>query len=221
MYTDLFRQINIYWKEYGGWSGFLSSPFVHVSAISTALYTMGYLSVDWQNLALTALPTLLGFSLAAYTITFTLMGSALHRALSTAIDKKSGIPLIRTVNSTFFHVVIVQSIALIFSIMNKGTLVTGAIQSLPLTYTAKLDAIDIVNLIGNATGFFLVIYSVFLLASIAIGMFRLGRLAPPVPPPANEAQIPPPANESNPIEQTRRFKAVILIGKFLGLSKQS
>ena len=219
MYKDLFRQINVYWKEYGSWSGFLASPFVHISAVSTALYATGYLNVDWQNLALTALPTLLGFSLAAYTITFTLMGSALHRALSAAIDKKSGISLIRIVNSTFFHVVMVQSVALVFSILNKGTLVPDIIRALPLIDAAKLEAVSFFIFLGNAVGFFLVIYSIFLLASIAIGMFRLGRLTPPAPSPANEVKTPPPENAPNAIENTRRFKTVILIGKLFGLSK--
>ncbi|UNK78579.1 hypothetical protein MNQ96_13575 [Sphingopyxis granuli] len=220
MYTDLFRQINVYWKEYGGWLGFLSSPFVHISAIFTALYAAGYLPIDWHTLAITALPTLLGFSLAAYTITFTLMGSALHRALSAAIDNKSGISLIRTVNSTFFHVVIIQSLALLFSILNKGTLIPEIILAMPLIHTAKINAISFVVSLGNITGFFLVIYSMFLLASIAIGMFRLGRLTPPAPFPANESQTNPLVVEPDPIQQTKRFKAVIFIGKLLGLSKQ-
>jgi len=219
LYKDLFRQINVYWKEYGSWPGFLTSPFVHVSAVATILHATGHLNVDWQNLALTALPTLLGFSLAAYTITFTLMGSALHRALSSAIDKKSGISLIRIVNSTFFHVVIVQSFALVFSILNNGTIIPDIIQMLPLIDAAKSDAISFVVFLGNTIGFFLVIYSIFLLASIAIGMFRLGRLTPPAPSPANETQPSPRENEPSSIEQTRRFKAVILIGKLLGLSK--
>ena len=181
---------------------------------------MGYLAVDWHALALTALPTLLGFSLAAYTITFTLMGSALHRALSMAIEKKSGVSLIRIVNSTFFHVVMIQSVALIFSILSRGTLFPDIIEALPLVEEAKIGAASFIASLGDVFGFFLVIYSIFLLASIAIGMFRLGRLTPPVPSAANESPPTPPVSSTNPIEGTKRFKTVIFIGKLLGLSKR-
>ena len=120
MYSALFSIVRSYWRDNGGFSAWVSSPFFHASFIFSLLYLAGVISIDWREIAKSSLPTILGFSLAAYTITFTLMGSALHRALSVAIDKKSGISLIRIVNATFFHVILFQAIALLYSLTSNG-----------------------------------------------------------------------------------------------------
>ncbi len=219
MYKGLFSTIKQYWTEYGGLGDFLRSPFTHFSFGATTLYGLGYIEVEWREIVIGSLPTVLGFSLAAYTITFTLMGSALHRALTNAKDPNTGLSLIRVVNSTFFHVIVFQALALIYALLSKGTLI-GKIISYFITDTVVANWINQkVFYLGDVVGCFLAIYSFFLLLSVGIAMFRLGRITPPVKiaQSANDDdnEIP----EDREITETKRFKFIVWLSKRIGLYK--
>lgn len=215
--------IHIYWSEYGGIRELASSPFVHFSALCTFLYWTGSINLNWRNLALQALPTILGFSIAAYAITFSLMGSALHRALSSKIDKTRGIPLISIVNSTFFHVVICQVISLLFAILSEGSLFPQLWRMSPLKTEISTKMVDFSKSFGDLFGFFFTIYSVVLLLSVSLAMFRLGRMAPR----HENCQATPPKSANDDVDnlnsvkksviETRRFKFVAWLSRKLNL----
>ncbi|MBO9516717.1 MAG: hypothetical protein J7493_01475 [Porphyrobacter sp.] len=158
----------------------------------------------------------MGFSLAAYTITFTLMGSALHRALTVAIDKKTGHKLIRIVNATFFHVVVFQAIALLYALLTKGSLVPSIV-----SWTVNDDQVAAwinvrVYFWGDVIGCFFAVYAFFLLLSVGLAMFRLGRISPPVV--ASSRGVPEHSQESEPpVVRTLRFKFVVWLSKRLRL----
>ncbi|MBO6769238.1 MAG: hypothetical protein JJ901_13185 [Erythrobacter sp.] len=175
----------------------------------------------WRALALEAFPTILGFSLAAYAITFSLMGSALHRSLSATMDKRTGIPLIDIVNATFFHVVLVQISVLVFAIMSEGTL---AHKILNLTALAENDisaTLEAGQYAGDLFGFFLTVYAVSLLLSVALAMYRLGRMAPKhentsrASSASNDDEKPSGVVPENPTLQSRRFKFIVWLSKKL------
>lgn len=177
MYSALFKTIALYWRDNGGFKEFISSPFLHASAAIALLYAFNVVSIDWRSVTLSSLPTMLGFSLAAYTITFTLMGSALHRALSAAIDKKSGTPLIKIVNATFFHIVLFQTISLTYALVTKGDFFWRTFGEGPgISELSHITAVVIVYG-GDTVGCFLTVYAILLLFSVSFAMFRLGRLA--------------------------------------------
>lgn len=177
MYSALFKTIASYWRDYGGLKEFSASPFLHVAVGITLLYAFDVIHIDWRVVTLSSLPTMLGFSLAAYTITFTLMGSALHRALSTAIDKKSGTPLIKMVNATFFHIVLFQTIALIYALTTKGDFFWRLLRGANGTNSFNEVAITTIVFGGDILGCFFSIYAILLLFSVSFAMFRLGRLS--------------------------------------------
>ena len=181
MYRGLLSTMKQYWTEYGGLRDFLRSPFTHFSLAATGLYVLGFIEVEWRKIVMDSLPTVLGFSLAAYTITFTLMGSALHRALSSAIDHTSGHSLLRIVNSTFFHVVVFQSFALIYALLSKGSLFPSLINWIIESPEISTWINQKIFFLGDVLGCFLSLYAFFLLLSVGIAMFRLGRISPPIP----------------------------------------
>ncbi|MDG5488259.1 hypothetical protein NYR55_06450 [Sphingomonas sp. BGYR3] len=217
MYSSLLKTIQTYWRENGGFVEWISSPFFHSSVLFSILYSFNIISFDWREISKDSLPTILGFSLAAYTITFTLMGSALHRALSTAIDKKSGMPLIRMVNATFFHVVLFQSLALLFSLSTDGDFYWRTFGGKPGFADALQVALFFTYYGGNFVGCFLTIYGVFLLLSVGLAMFRLGRLTtmPAKSVAANSNDLK--EEEDSKVTRTWRFALVKGLAKILRL----
>lgn len=220
MYRALFTSLKTYWREYGGLKSLLSSPFTHFALAITVVYKIGFITLDWRKIALDSLPTMLGFSLAAYTITFTLMGSALHRALTTAIDRSSGLPLIKIVNATFFHIVTFQSAALLFSLTTDGHLFFDILKEPTNQETWRSPVLWAIVQMGDATGAFLSIYAYFLLFSVAFAMFRLGRLT------MSSSQSSPPVSNDNAADTTPlqpevigtwRFAVVKFVAKALRL----
>jgi hypothetical protein len=220
VYKGLLSTIKQYWTEYGGLSDFLRSPFTHFSLAATLLYALGFIEIEWRKIVMDSLPTVLGFSLAAYTITFTLMGSALHRALASAIDNTSGHSLLRIVNSTFFHVVVFQSFALIYALLSKGSLFHSLINWIVESPEVAAWINRKIVFLGDVLGCFLSVYAFFLLLSVGIAMFRLGRISPPaaVTRSANNDDEEEPHNTPS-VMQTRRFRFVAWLSKRLGLYK--
>lgn len=224
MYKALGKILSTYWKEYGGFSELLSSPIFHASVFATFLFALGLVEFDWRAFAIDALPTILGLSLAAYAITFSLMGSALHRALSLAVDRRQGIPLINVVNSTFFHVLLFQLAALIFAALSGGTGFNKLIALIPLEAEASKSVRELGFLVSQFLGFFLTSYSTMLLLSVGLAMFRLGRLNPTQARLEDERPDPGAANDDGSaipakIDLTKswRFKLVAKLAKLLGL----
>ena len=218
MYRDTLNAFSQYWREYGGIIDLLRSPFAHFSFVVTALYAAGYIEIEWRQVVRDSLPTVLGFSLAAYTITFTLMGSALHRALTLAIDKKTGFRLIRIVNATFFHVVVFQAIALLYALLTKGSLIHSIVRaSINNEHVAEWLNRQIAFW-GDVLGCFFAVYAFFLLLSVGVAMFRLGRISPPVSVAnANNNDSEQRVAENAAITATRRFKFIAWLSKRLGL----
>ena len=182
------------------------------------LYAFGLISFSWREFVLASLPTILGFSLAAYAITFSLMGSAIHRALSIAIDDRQGISLKNIVNSTFFHVLVVQVGSLIYAIVSSGSLVSELIKEFNTSTQYGFEVINRFYFAGDIFGFFLITYSVTLLLSVGIAMFRLGRLDPdaqanPKLTGANDDSVP--QQKSPDITSTIRFKLIAQLARML------
>lgn len=199
-YGGLAVAIRTYWKDYGGWHDVIQSPIFHASILSAVAAHKDWISIDWRPLTISMMPTILGFSLAAYAITFSLMGSKLHSALARATDT-AGKPLAFTTNATFFHNVFIQSLSLSFAVISKGhlfsDLTTYFIEDSKLRNT--LIKVEIET--GSFIGCLLLSYAVLLLFSSGLAMFRLGRLTPIT------VQQAPPANDTKLIvDETKAFQ---------------
>lgn len=146
------------------------------------------------------------------------MGSAIHRALSIAIDDRQGISLKNIVNSTFFHVLVVQVGSLIYAIVSSGSLVSELIKEFNTSTQYGFEVINRFYFAGDIFGFFLTTYSVTLLLSVGIAMFRLGRLDPdaqanPKLTGANDDSVP--QQKSPDITSTIRFKLIAQLARML------
>lgn len=176
-YGGLGAALKVYWEDYGGWSDFRRSPLLHLSLLVATLGSAKLILIDWRALTVGMMPTILGFSLAAYAITFSLMGTKLHLALTRASDT-AGKPLARTVNATLFHNVFVQCACLSFAVITNGTLIAQLIGLVfgDVATARKLSSFQ--SQVASWLGTFLLVYAILLLFSAALAMFRLGRLVP-------------------------------------------
>jgi hypothetical protein len=195
-YRGMWQSLSRYWSDYGGWRDFLSSPLMHFSAlVSLASYSF-WLKEDWTDLPLSLLPNLLGFSLGAYALIFSLANERLLAALNAPTPDGSP-TLLRMINATFLHFILVQTAAVIFALANKSTLLIDLTALLPLDDWQHSTVELLLHGLAAAFGYWLTVYAVTLLVGAAIAAYRLaimsGRAASP---PTTAA--PPPAPQGDP-----------------------
>ncbi|MDB5688092.1 MAG: putative rane protein [Rhizorhabdus sp.] len=176
-YRGMWKSISRYWQDYGGWRDFCSSPLFHFSIICATVSYSVWMKPEWNDLPLSLLPNLLGFSLGAYALIFSLADERLLAALN--VPTTDGSPTkLRMINATFLHFILVQTIAIIFALMNKSTFLidlSGIIFGGNIGFRNNID----VFLSGSAgfIGYFLTVYAVALLIGAALAAYRLAILS--------------------------------------------
>lgn len=194
-YGTLLTVFRRYRADYGGYIQILSSPFFHASVL---LGFVNWLSpgIVWQDAVIAAFPTVLGFSLAAYTLTFAFTGSDLHSSLVSAVHPKSGVTLFRMMNASFFHIVFLQTVILIYANASKSTFLWFLlIEHRWLGDSGKL-VLEVMQSADKFVGSTLMYYGLSLMVGVAISMFRLGTISkkkvePPMPPLGSTEGSPP------------------------------
>ena len=171
-YRGLFVSLGRHWKDYGGWKDFFASPLLHVSVLISAASYTAWLRDDWIELPLSLLPNLLGFSLGAYALIFSLANERLLEALN--VQPKNGGPtLLRVINSTFLHFILVQTAAIIFALSQKSTALVDLIDIANVDATLKFTIMRCMTIVAAAFGYWLTVYAVVLLVGAAIAAYRL------------------------------------------------
>lgn len=112
-----------YWVIYGGARALFASPYLHLSIIITIcckpIYTdFSCDALRWYELAVTVLPSLLGFTLGGFAILLAFGDEKFKKAISGPDDDGTPSPFMIT-NVTFLHFIIVQIISLLFSVVAK------------------------------------------------------------------------------------------------------
>lgn len=171
------RRIRRYWHEYGGYKGTIFSPlFIFSMLMSLASYSW-WIFDEWRTLALSLIPSLLGFSLGTYAILFSLMTNRLKKSLR-AVSNERGVPFLKEINATFFHFIFVQVIALFWAISSKSTLIFDAL-SLVYDQSYIRKALVGPSMISGFIGIFLTLYSVSLIVGAAMVVYRIASIVDP------------------------------------------
>jgi hypothetical protein len=192
-YRGLGRSLGRYWKDYGGWRDFFKSPLLHVSVLIAASSYSVWRDGQWVDLPLSLLPNLLGFSLGSYALIFSLANENLLAALNQP-SSDGGPTLLRMINATFLHFILIQTIAIVFALINRSSFLVDVVGTvLEATPTAESVQQALVSAAG-AFGYWLTIYAVVLLIGAALAAYRLaimsGRAAMrPSPSPAADPEI--------------------------------
>lgn len=175
-YRSLWGSLRRYWSDYGGWTEFLASPLVHLSVLIAATSYSVWSHGDWTNLPLSLLPNLLGFSLGAYALIFSLASENLLAALNRpSPDGKP--PLLHMINATFLHFILIQTAAIIFALLNKSSFLIDLVVWAPLDNQVSTAVQRGLALTAAATGYWLTIYAVVLLVAAALAAYRLANMS--------------------------------------------
>ena len=122
-YSGTRRTWCLYWKLYGGWSAIISSVYLLGALLFTILcaplWAKGYDNFAWFNLSNSVLPSILGFTLGGYAILLAFGNSSFMKTIAGQDEEENGKPSpFMEINSTFLHFIVVQVIALIFSVFS-------------------------------------------------------------------------------------------------------
>lgn len=175
-YRSLWGALRRYWVDYGGWGEFVTSPLVHLSAVVTITSYGVWSHGNWTELPLSLLPNLLGFSLGAYALIFSLANDNLLAALN-RVSADGRPPLLRMINATFLHFILVQTAAIIFALANKSSFLIDLVGWLPLSDEVGRISQRLLQLGAAVVGYWLTTYAVILLVAAALAAYRLANMS--------------------------------------------
>lgn len=164
-----------YWAAYGGPSAIIRSRFFIISIAVTLLCYSLWLKNDFSDLPISILPDILGFSIGAFAVWLG-FGSDDFKEIIAKITTKNGNGY-DVSNASFLHLILIQTITLIYAIIFSSILNNPDFQAISI-YIAKSShlaflAIGGLDIILRFVGFLLFIYSLSLLASVGMNIFRI------------------------------------------------
>ena len=109
-----------YWQAYGGWKAVLRSTAVWFSVVFTILCAPAWSKGQWPDATLSALPSLLGFSLGAMGIILAFPSSPLFKLFA---ERGRTDSYYLDLASRFVHFIFIQVIALLFALVGKSYLI--------------------------------------------------------------------------------------------------
>lgn len=144
--ADLFRS---YWRIYGGKKAIVTSPYAQIGFVVTVIYGLSGKACRASELALSILPSLLGFTIGGMAIVLAVSSTDIFRRL--AQDGKPDSFFMGMV-SNYLHYVIVQAVAIVLASIFAGSAVVGFVIAA------------------------LVFYSIATTISIAVQLFQMARI---------------------------------------------
>lgn len=163
--TGLRSSLKLLYSSYGGWRALVRSEYVYVAAVVTGLCWRWILSGEWVVFAQAALPTLAGFSIAAYAVFFAVLDEKARLALKAPASALGGRSPILILASAVSHTVVVQLAALLFSLVFKS-------RPFPMLPGWE-QAADVTNVLAAFFGAFLTVYGVTLVLASVLSIFRI------------------------------------------------
>lgn len=144
------RTLAVYWNAYGGWRSLWTSPYLWLAAVATALASPYWYSQDkWIQNAVDIVPGLLGFSIGAFAI---LLVFSSDRFLSLISQEGRAGSIFMLTSAMFVHFILLQVCALVVALLSNAFPVFSGL------------------------GFFLLMYSIFSGAAVALALFNLAQV---------------------------------------------
>ncbi|WP_312795567.1 hypothetical protein [Tianweitania sp.] len=172
------RFLRKYFKAYGGWGAVFGSPLFIVAVLVTGLNFPNWSDRSWVALAQSIIPSLLGFSLGTYAILFSIISARLKGALRTT-KAGHGYAYLEVINATFFHFIFVQVIALLWSLLATGDGIYQLSYFIGQQFSWNVGVFRTLRLIGLGAGYLLLVYSLVLVISASLVIYRLALLRDP------------------------------------------
>jgi hypothetical protein len=163
--TGLISNLRILYQSYGGVAGLLKSEYFYVALLFTGVCWRLATTDAWADLAKSVLPTLSGFSIAAYAIFFAVLDESTRGALrapSPALGDRSPLLIIA---SAISHAVVVQIAGLMLAIVFSAK---------PLPTLPSMSRFALLsNAAFSSIGLFITIYGIVLILASILSIFRI------------------------------------------------
>lgn len=174
-YQILWKFVSEAYHDYGGWAEFLRSPYFQLSVIFSLFLVISPAKLNWPELIISVCPSLLGFTLAGYTVFISSLSERLQRALVAA--KTGSVSYYKKINVAFFHFIFFQTFALFFAFLG----ISFSSFSVPSTISELLGRGELtaskLNQIGsiliNFCGTSVLMYSIMLVIAVLIWIYRI------------------------------------------------
>lgn len=169
-----------YIRDYGGLGSILRSPFLHFAILFAVLVQKQLKDGQLQALTLQTIPNLLGFSLGAYALLFSLISQRLKGALK-AIQNDNGVSYFDEMNATFLHFILMQVVAFLWVVGSQSTIISD-INNLFVNEFGVILYCDIFMLMkwfSDFIGLVLFIYVLLLVIAASLTVYRLARIMDP------------------------------------------
>lgn len=163
--TGLLRTLRILYASYGGVHSLVRSEYFYVSVVLSLLCWRLRVNGSWSDLARSILPTLSGFSIAAYAIFFAVLDERTRDALrapAEALENRSPLLILA---SSISHAVVVQLAGLVLAIVFLAK---------PFPAVAGFSAWSVtVNVTYSALGLLVTLYGIVLVMASILSIFRI------------------------------------------------
>lgn len=173
MYKSLSRVLREYFRQYGGVRAIVTSPYFHLALVLTALSYKIWGTEKFADLVTSVVPAILGFTIAAFTILFSLTTGSFFDVLVEEEEGDKPSPF-AVVVSTFTHFIVVQFVALVLSLLVKAgapSLLKSFVELLgPNPCVAS--SLHYLNILGSAFLCLVFFYAVSLALATALNMYR-------------------------------------------------
>lgn len=164
-YRDVGDLFGRYWRAYGGFSALLVSPYLHVAVALTVLLWPSWASHKWWETTLQVVPSILGFTLAGFTIWLGFGDEKFQRLLAKRPNGKSTSAYVG-ISAAFVHFIVVQLLAVVAALIGEAT-------DFPLSANNQLQPmVTILAPIGHFLGYLLFVYSLMTALAATFGVFR-------------------------------------------------
>jgi hypothetical protein len=163
--SGLLRNLYLVYESYGSWRSFITSGYTWTSIVFTCLAWRKATEGNWVETALAVLPTLAGFSIAAYAVYFSVLSENERRALQAPDKALGGRSPLLVLASTVSHAVFVQVVAILLAIVFQS-------KPLPTFEGFELWA-KVTNNSISFVGLFLTIYGITLILAAVFSIFRI------------------------------------------------
>lgn len=163
--TDLSANLGALYSNYGGIRAFVRSEYTFIAMVVGAFCWQAAVTGAWSSLATSILPTLAGFSIAAYAIFFAVLDERAKRALSAPAEELNNRSPLLILASSICHAVVVQVLALL-----SGIVYTYTDIKLP---SCLAEYAWYVKITFSAFGLFLTIYGVVLILASILSIFKI------------------------------------------------
>lgn len=163
--SGLLKNLYLVYDSYGWGRSFVASGYTWASIAFTGLAWRKATEGNWAETALAVLPTLAGFSIAAYAVYFSVLAEAERKALQAPDDTLGGRSPLLVLASSVSHAVFVQVIAILLAIV---------FQAKPFPTLQGFEQwARVTNNVLSFGGLFLTIYGITLILASVFSIFRI------------------------------------------------